>query len=70
MIERETQTQMDMTFETFCNEVQTYTSYTFLEGELRELFDDGYTVDEAVDLAEWKLDEDLFGEALTILGDL
>ena len=53
---------MDMTFETFCNEVQTCTSYAFMEGELQELFDDGYTVDDAVDWAEWKLDEDLFGD--------
>ena len=68
MIESETQAQMDMTFETFCNEVQTCTSYAFLEGELLELFDDGYTVDEAIDWAEWKLDEELFGD--DYLGDL
>ena len=68
MIERETQTQMDMTFETFCNEVQTSTSYSFLEDDLRDLFEDGYTVNDAVEWAEWKLDEDLFGDDL--LGDL
>lgn len=68
MIESETQAQMDMTFETFSNEVQSSTSYAFRSWELQELFEDGYTVDDAVEWAEWKLDEELFGN--DNLGDL
>ncbi len=51
---------LDMTFDTFTDEVTTCTCYAFNEGELRELYDDGYTVDDAVEWAEWKLDSELF----------
>jgi len=53
---------MNMTFETFCDEVQNDTSYIFSVWELQELFDDGYTVNDAVEWGEWKLDDALFGD--------
>ena len=68
MNESETQAHFDMTFETFCNEVQTSTSYAFHTEELAELFYDGYTVNDAIEWAEWKIDELLFGD--DNLGDL
>ena len=51
---------LDITFEAFELSVTNQTTYDF-GTELLELYDDGYTVDDAVEFGEWKLEhEDLF----------
>ena len=52
----------DMDFEQFAQEVTSQTPFEFTDSLLYELFEDGYTVFDAVDWAEWKLDTDLFGD--------
>ena len=59
---------MDMTFETFCSDVLSETSYDFSDSLLREFYDECYTVHETIGWAEDQMDEDLFGDDL--LGDL
>jgi len=54
--------EIDMTFETFASEVLNSTSYGFTDAELREFYDDGYSTFDTIEWAEWKLDEDLFGD--------
>ena len=53
---------LNMTYETFCEEVLTLTPYNFSEDELREFYQDGHSVDDTVEYGEWKLDSELFGE--------
>ena len=53
---------LNMTFETFCDEVLTSTPYNFSDDELREFYDDGHSVDDTVEYGEWKLDSELFPE--------
>ena len=51
---------IDMTFETFAAEVTSSTCYDFTLAELQEFYNDGYNIDDTVEWAEWKLDEELF----------
>lgn len=45
-------------FEEWCNEVRTWTCYNFTRDKLQRLYDDGHTAQHAIDLGEWKLDEE------------
>tara|TARA_S200002703_G_scaffold83577_1_gene71994 strand:- start:285 stop:488 length:204 start_codon:yes stop_codon:yes gene_type:complete len=53
---------LDITFDTFRSEVLNATSYAFEDAQLQEFYDDGYTVHDTIDWAEWKLDEEMFPE--------
>ena len=51
---------LDITFDAFELAVTNQTTYDF-GTELLELYDDGYTVDDAVEFGEWKLEcDDVF----------
>ena len=53
--------ELDITFDTFRSEVLNSTSYPFEDAQLQEFYDDGYTVDDAVEFGEWKLEcDDVF----------
>ena len=53
-----------MTFEQFALEVTSATPYEFYDALLSEFYEDGYTVQDTLDWAEWKLDEAFFSESL------
>ena len=51
---------LDITFDAFELSVTNQTMYAF-GSELLELYEDGYTVDDAVEYGEWKLEcDDVF----------
>ena len=60
----DTMKDLDMPFEIFALEVVAATPYEFTPELLREFYDDGFTVQDTIDWAEWKLDEAFFSESL------
>ena len=59
-----TMKDLDITFEQFALEVTSATPYEFSDALLSEFYEDGYTVMDTLDWAEWKLDEAFFSESL------
>lgn len=58
----DTMNDLDITLDTFRSEVLGCTSYDFTDEQLEEFYEDGYTVQDTLDWAEWKLDEEMFPE--------
>lgn len=58
----DTMNDLDITLDTFRSEVLGCTSYDFTDEQLAEFYEDGYTVQDTLDWAEWKLDEEMFPE--------
>ena len=58
----DTMNDLDITLDTFRSEVLGCTSYAFTDEQLEEFYEDGYTVQDTLDWAEWKLDEEMFPE--------
>lgn len=58
----DTMNDLDITLDTFRSEVLGCTSYDFTDEELAEFYEDGYTVQDTLDWAEWKLDAEMFPE--------
>ena len=53
---------LDITFDQFAQEVTAGTPYPFDQASLSEFYEDGYTVQDTLDWAEWRLECSEFEE--------
>jgi hypothetical protein len=58
----DTMKDIDITFEQFAQEVTEGTPYPFDSTSLSEFYEDGYTVQDTLDWAEWRLECSEFEE--------
>jgi len=58
----DTMNDLDITLDTFRSEVLGCTSYAFTDEQLEEFYEDGYTVQDTLDWAEWRLARSAYEE--------
>ena len=58
----DTMKDLDITFDQFAQEVTAGTPYPFDSTSLSEFYEDGYTVQDTLDWAEWRLECSEFEE--------